>query len=175
MKRAIAVILLSFVSFSAAADELNYAQWERLFKMASEPVDRPSYLPNKMSPVTDPNGVVQQIVNYNLEELKKTNSTVKMLESEWGSHNTIAAQATKDGAAKKADPSATTFHVKPFETKAWVDFGEKFKASYNFQVVNHTSELMLAPKQKVWGMTVGLSYVVTSADQQNRLSIRYDW
>jgi hypothetical protein len=92
-----------------------------------------------------------------------------MLDTQWGSHsnNTIAARAT--------NTSRTTFQVKPFETKAWVEFDKKWRATYNYQVVSHTSEFRIDPRQKILGMTVGYSFQVTSVDQRNLVSVHYDW
>jgi len=174
MKATVAIILFSLISGSALADELDYAQWEQLNKLATDPANKPSYLPNKLQPVTDPNGVFQQVINYNLEEIKKTNSTFKMLDAQWGSHqasagNTIAAQGTA------AEPPSTTYQIKPFETKAWIDFTNRFKATYNYQVVSHTSEFLLTPDKKILGVTIGYSYTITTADSSNKISLRYDW
>lgn len=169
MKLNVVVLLISLVSVSAMADEINYADWERLNKMASEPSHKPSYLPDKMNPVTDPNGVVQQIINFNIDVLKRTTATGRMLDTTWGGDKTIAAKATIDEAPK------TTYSVKPFETKGWINFSNKMKASFNYQILNHTAELLITPEKKIWGMKVGYSYQITSADSRNLLSVRLDW
>lgn len=148
------------------ADEVDYHQWEQLNQLAHDNGQRSSYLPATMSPCSSQSGVFQQVFNYNLQELKKTNSTAKLMDTQWG-HNSNTATVS--------NPSNTTFQMKPFETKAWIDFAHQMKASLNYQVFNRTTEFLLTPKMTFFGMNLGYSYLITSADQQNRVSLRYDW
>lgn len=155
------------LGFSCCADEVDYHQWEQLNQMAHDASTQSSYLPPTMNPCTSQSGVFQQVLNYNLQEFKKNNSTARLMDTQWGPRNEIKTQS--------ANPSTTTFQMKPFETKAWVDFAHEMKASFNYQVFNRTTEFLLTPKMTFLGMSVGYSYLITSADQQNRVSLRYDW
>lgn len=152
------------------ADEVDYHQWEDLNQLAHDGSQHSSYLPATMSPCTSQSGVFQQVFNYNLQELKKTNATARLMDTQWGAHGGTAVASTK-----VATPSSTTFQMKPFETRAWIDFAHQLKASLNYQIFNRTTEFLLTPKQTFLGMSVGYSYLITAADQQNRVSFRYDW
>lgn len=157
-------------SCCCAADEGNYLQWEQLNQLAHDGSQRSSYLPATMSPCTSQSGVFQQVFNYNLQEFKKINSTARLMDTQWGAHNSTATASTT-----VVTQSSTTFQMKPFETKAWIDFAHQLKASLNYQIFNRTTEFLLTPKKTFFGMSVGYSYMITAADQQNRVSFRYDW
>jgi hypothetical protein len=172
MKTLGVVLTLIISSFAFADEELSFQRWQELNIVAQSQARDTGILPPTMSPVSSKEGVFQQIMNYNLNEFKKYNQiTARVMDTQWGtspSGNGVAAKP-------KVDAQKTSFQMKPFETKAWIDFGNKWKASYNYQIWSGSSEFLFGPKQKLFGCTFGYSYVITSDDSQNKFSIAYSW
>lgn len=158
--------LFLLFSLTATADEVNYHQWEQLDQVAHDGSRHSGFLPSTIAPCNSGSAVIQQVFNYNLQEFKKNNSTARIMDTEWGksSDNRVGHPA-----------SSTTFKFKPFETKAWVNFASRMTASLNYQVFNRSTEFLLTPKSTLFGINVGYSYLITSMDQKNLVSFRYNW
>lgn len=160
----ITICALALLPLSAkAGDGIDLKQWNELKAIAHQrDVEYAGELvPTHMNPTTSKENVFQQVLEYHLHRAGKANP-VKIADTKWASD-----QAPSD--------ASTTFEVKPFQTRATMNYHQIFNATLSYHPWAQETVLELAPVKKVGPFTLGFSHTTNGTDQTERFLVGFDW
>lgn len=160
--------LILFAAIPTFADELDLRHWESLSVIAKqhqrEQQQSQSLLPPTLQPTTSRFGVLQQVLTYNVDQVKTAHPTASaVVDSSW------------NGGFGPADDSDISFRMQPVNTKASIDFGNQMKASMSYQPWSGQTEVRLTPTKKIFGLKVEFSHAISPTDRTDRILLSLAW